>query len=131
MSSARWCRSTADRGSSTVVVIAVVLALALAFAAGVAAAATVDAGARARAAADVAALQAGYEARDLRALRRDPGPACAIARDIVQRHAATLDRCSVDATGVVTVQVSAPVAGGGGLSAFTVRRTARAGPATS
>jgi secretion/DNA translocation related TadE-like protein len=113
-----------DDGSGTVIAIALIAAIGLgATSVGLGTSAYV-ARARAQGAADLAALAAAHEARDLRALGRiDSGrdAVCSSAAEVARRNDAPMVGCVVEASGAVTITSEVS------LSVWTVTRAARAG----
>jgi len=118
-------RERTDRGSGTALAIALISIVALAAAVVGLSAAAHTAGVRAQGVADVAALAAAVEARDLRARGMDTARVhervCATAADVASRNGARLAECFVDSGGAVTVYVEVT------QGAWTAVRGARAG----
>jgi secretion/DNA translocation related TadE-like protein len=118
-------RGSADRGNGTALAILLIAIVALAAAVVGISAAAHTAGVRAQGAADVAALAAATEARDLRARGLEPvhrrDQVCALAEEVAVRNNARLVDCLVESSGTITVGVEVT------QGTWTVTRAARAG----
>lgn len=99
-----------DHGSGTVLALGVLGAVALAamLLAGIAGA--VAAHGRAQGVADLAALGAAYQARDVRAMGDwNTSKVCAVASEVAVANSVMLSECVVAITGVVTVAIRVQV----------------------
>lgn len=121
-------------GSASVVVLGVMLCFALAFTGAVVGGAGADAATRAQATADLAALAAAQQARSQFALgagaARSQQAPCQIAAEVASQNGVGLTGCQVRGM-VVSVHVAASIGGGPLVSAVTVTRSSRAGPASA
>ena len=123
------CGAIYERGSASPVIVAVIAVVMVLTAALAQVGAGLVASARASGAADLSALAAAREDRDLRALGAGSAwsldQACDVAEQVSRRNGATLTACARAAGSSVVVSVSVPILGW----PASARARARAGPA--
>lgn len=129
--SCRMCgrrRAVSERGSVSPVIVAVIAVVMVLTAALAQVGAGLVASARASGAADLSALAAAREDRDLRALGAGSAwsldEACNVAEQVSRRNGAALTACARAAKSSVVVSVSVPIPGW----PTAARASARAGP---